>query len=176
MHRTIMNEENRAVAAQPQHSALGEPSIIINAVNSTFTVQPPSDRSSGRVNDFRFENIKASSKQYLNTFDKRRFVETRAYHEARLRLQNLGAVVIVGPRGSGKTTMGAHVLKSFKRTPIILHSPEDWYTLPLRQSHRTKLNVLVDNIFGFDNLDFYRKEAWLQLLDVMFSQVQLGLL
>ncbi|XP_046578007.1 uncharacterized protein LOC124285786 isoform X1 [Haliotis rubra] len=174
-HRTVMNEVNSAVAGRPQQRTVGDSSFIIHAVNSTVSVQPPRDSSSGRRDDFRFENIKASSKQHLKTFDKRRFVETRAYDEARFRLQNLGVVVIVGPRGSGKTTMGANLLNSFTRTPIILHSPEDWYTLPLRQSQRNRLNVLVDNIFGFDNLDVYRKEAWLQLLDVMFSQVQLGL-
>ncbi|XP_071096601.1 serine/threonine-protein phosphatase 6 regulatory ankyrin repeat subunit C-like [Haliotis cracherodii] len=166
---TSINEVNSAVPVQPP------PSTIINAINSTFSVQPPGGSSSGRRDDIRFENIVGATRQHLKTFDKRRFVETGAYHEARHRVQDLGGVVIVGQRGSGKTTIGMHLLKSFKRTPVILSSPEDWYTLPLRQSRRERMNVLVDNIFGFDNLDYHRKEAWLHILDMMSSQVQLGL-
>ncbi|XP_046371250.2 serine/threonine-protein phosphatase 6 regulatory ankyrin repeat subunit A-like [Haliotis rufescens] len=166
---TSINEVNSAVPVQPT------PSTIINAINSTFSVQPPGGSSSGRRDDIRFENIVGVTRQHLKTFDKRRFVETGAYHEARHRVQDLGGLVIVGQRGSGKTTIGMHLLKSFKRTPVILSSPEDWYTLPLRQSRRERMNVLVDNIFGFDNLDYHRKEAWLHILDMMSSQVQLGL-
>ncbi|XP_067661919.1 uncharacterized protein [Haliotis asinina] len=135
--------------------------ITINATNCSF-VQQPNVIAEPRY-EGRYTNLLESAKLRLRSFDWKKFVETTASREAKQRLAIHGVVVIVGQRGSGKTTMGLHILKSLASgsKPVILTSPEDWGTLPLRltkrQDPRRKLTVLVDNMFGIENTESYLK-------------------
>ncbi|XP_071096613.1 serine/threonine-protein phosphatase 6 regulatory ankyrin repeat subunit B-like [Haliotis cracherodii] len=152
--------------------------ITINATNCSF-IQQPNLKSEPRY-DSRYKNLLESTKLRLRSFDNHRFVETRACREAKRRLACHGMLVIVGPRGSGKTALGLHILKSVTSgsKPVILTSPEDWGTLPLhlpkRQHPKRKVTVLVDNMFGVDSIEPYLKASWLQKFNSIWPYVEFG--
>ncbi|XP_048245472.1 uncharacterized protein LOC124115991 [Haliotis rufescens] len=152
--------------------------ITINATNCSF-IQQPNLKSEPRY-DSRYKNLRESTKLRLRSFDNRRFVETRACREAKRRLACHGMLVIVGQRGSGKTALGLHILKSVTSgsKPVILTSPEDWGTLPLhlpkRQHPKRKVTVLVDNMFGVDSIEPYLKASWLQKFNSIWPHVEFG--
>ncbi|XP_046546832.1 uncharacterized protein LOC124256904 [Haliotis rubra] len=153
--------------------------ITINATNCSFIQQPNVKRE--RRYGSRYTTILESTKLQLRSFDEKKFVETAACREAKQRLAFHGVVVIVGQRGSGKTAMGLHILKSLTSgsKPVILTSPQDWDTLPLRlpknQDPRRKLTILVDNMFGIENTESYLKALWLQKFDSMWPHIEFGI-
>ncbi|XP_046584277.1 uncharacterized protein LOC124291332 isoform X2 [Haliotis rubra] len=110
----------------------------------------------------RLNNIKESTKDFINNFDRSSYVSTfveRYSLRTMKRLHFDGSLFIKGQHGTGKTRLGVHLLsklsKESKRTPLVLTLASDWHLIPKTKRHSEKAQrkyiVMIDDMFGSSN-------------------------
>ncbi|XP_041347237.1 uncharacterized protein LOC121367177, partial [Gigantopelta aegis] len=97
----------------------------------------------------------------LNRLNYNTYVKTRAHNKAETLLDDLGVVILVGSPGSGKSTLGlhlmAHIKNTKKRQVLLLQHPSQFEDISIPPSmvnieQEEKLVIMIDDIFGRTNL------------------------
>ena len=105
------------------------------------------------------------------------YVETSAYDEFKIILDEIHWVTVLGKPGDGKSAMAAHLMLKYGEQgfkPSFLTSPQGWKTLFLKMNTEfadTKQFIIVDDIFGNSFVDKQKVSEWLPLIEEMEQTV-----
>ncbi|XP_067658353.1 uncharacterized protein [Haliotis asinina] len=124
-----------------------------------------------------FENLVSSTWGLIHEAEAKPYVSTGSARTAFRLLHQYGSIFIKGKSGSGKTRLAlrllSHISKKTGRKPVNISQWEQWDYIP-KTFNKTKFVVLIDDIYGSDNLNNDRIRECERYFDIMWPQVESG--
>ena len=109
------------------------------------------------------------------------FVETSAYEQFNMVVDEVRWANILGKPGDGKTAMAAHLMLKYRNAqgykPVFITSPKDWVNLTSKLNSDlkdTKHFIIIDDMFGNSYVDKQKVSEWQSLIEEMQETVLKG--
>ncbi|XP_046563011.1 uncharacterized protein LOC124271888 [Haliotis rubra] len=124
-----------------------------------------------------FENLVSSTLGLIHEAEAKPYVSTRSARTAFRLLHQYGSIFIKGKSGSGKTRLAlrllSHISRKTGRKPVNISEWQQWDFIP-KTFNKTKFVVLIDDIYGSNNLNNDRIRECERYFDIMWPQVESG--
>ncbi|XP_071109778.1 uncharacterized protein [Haliotis cracherodii] len=148
--------------------AIRSKTSVINTIEHQGTAQSSASR---------FENLVSSTWELIDEAEAKPYVSTRTARTAFRLLHQYGSIFIKGKSGSGKTRLAlrllSHISKKTGRKPVNISQWQQWDFIP-KTYNKTKFVVLIDDIYGSNNLNGDRIQECERYFDIMWPQVESG--